>query len=138
LSLAILGILAMESLQSLRVGMDARSVVDLVRPHVEHFDSGNVIALARGLPAYGFGFFDCAFPLYLHGARPPSVQTAARSRSKTPIRHGALGVFLGNGRESLGCGGKREGMEQRYRKIQLLLGGSFPGSRGKPSYDLAL
>ena len=53
----------MESLQSIRVGMHARRVVDPVRTPVEHLDSGYVIALARGLPAYGFGFFDCDFPL---------------------------------------------------------------------------
>src|SRR5215813_15258215 len=63
LGLAIIGILAMEPLQSIRVGMHARSVVELVRTSVEHRDGGYVIALARCFPSYGLGFFDCDFPL---------------------------------------------------------------------------
>src|SRR5262249_47993722 len=72
----------MESLQSLRVGMDARRVVDLVRPHVEHFDSGNVIARGGGFPAYGFGFSTACFPCTSMGPGRPAyrlpIEVAAR------------------------------------------------------------
>ncbi len=53
----------MESLQSTCVGVHAGCVVNPVRTPVEHLDGGYVIALTRGFPAYGLGFFDCDFPL---------------------------------------------------------------------------
>ena len=53
----------MELLQSIRVGTHTRRVVDLARASVEHFDTGDVIPLARRLPADGFGLLDSEFPL---------------------------------------------------------------------------
>src|SRR5262245_11900219 len=63
LSLAIIGILAMEPLHSLRVGMHARTVVEPVRISVERRDRVYVVALTWRFPAYGLRFFYCDFPL---------------------------------------------------------------------------
>src|SRR5215813_8781193 len=63
LGLVIIEILAMEPSQSIRVGMHALSVVELVRIFVEHRDGFYVIALTWRFPADGLGLFDCGFPL---------------------------------------------------------------------------
>src|SRR5262244_1161926 len=63
LGLAIIGILAMEPLQSTRIGTHARSVIELVRTSVEHRDGVYVIAFTRRFPADGLGSFDCGFSL---------------------------------------------------------------------------
>src|SRR5262245_16294495 len=60
-------------------------------------------------------------PIQGHGAGPPTVQASDRGRSKTPVRHGAVGVFLRNGRKFLGCSRKREGMQHGKREVELLL-----------------
>src|SRR5262245_41552956 len=63
LGLVIIGILAMEPPQSIRIGMHALSVVKLVGVFVEHGDGLYVIVLAWCFPADGLGFCDCGFPL---------------------------------------------------------------------------
>src|SRR5262245_36034944 len=121
LGLAIIGILAMELLQSIRVGTHARSVVGAVRTSVERRDGGYVVALAQRFPTYGLGFLDCSFPLYRHWAGPSAVHTSDGGRRQAPIRHGAIGVFLGNGRKVIRRGGKRERMQHRKCQVELLL-----------------
>src|SRR5215510_10102073 len=63
LGLAIIGILAMEPLQSIRIGTHPRSVIELVCTSVEHCDGVYVIAFTRRLPADGLGSLDCGFSL---------------------------------------------------------------------------
>src|SRR5262249_13030263 len=121
LRLVIIGILAMELLQSIRVGVHALSVVDLVGISVEHCDCLYVIALAWRFPADSLGFFDCGLPLQCHWARPSPVQTSDGRSSQTPIGHGAVGIFPGNVRKGFSSGGKREGMQHRKSQIELFL-----------------
>src|SRR5262245_13151010 len=128
----------MELLQSIRVGTHTCSVTFLARISVEHFDSRNVIALTRGLTAKSFSLFDCVFPLQCHRAWPSTVQASDRRRSKTPIRHGALGVFPGNGRKSLSCIRKRESVQHRKGQVELLLNACVAGNRKMHLSELLL
>src|SRR5262245_38266776 len=45
------------------------------------------------------------------------------------MRHGAVGVFLGDGHKRLGRGWKREGVQHCKRKVEFVLDGCVAGNR---------